>query len=218
MVTPRGRPIDSDKQNQQKNKLLDAAAQLMAEKSYRAITIREIAARAEINSAMVSYYFKNKEGLFIALLDRMSQLHFVNMQQVFQSSEPIRSFIQVMLKMLSDNSSIARLIHDELLAKESSLADAFIERFPKKMAQILPQIILNNTEIDCPNRAKYTAFSLISLLVTPFIGEPVRKQAWQISDDEINSPEWAEHIYSIFMSGCNYQTKLNKSVKAGKGD
>lgn len=199
----RGRPINQGKQQQQKEKLLAAAFQLMAEKSYKSITIRELAEHAEVNSAMVAYYFDNKEGLFITLLDQMAERHFVNMQKGFQADNPIKSFIFTMIKALSQNSSFARLVHDEFLAEDSALSDAFIERFPKRMAKILPQLILKHTDVTDSTKAKYAAFTLTTMIITPFISEPVRKKAWGISNDEINDPLWAEHIYTTFISGCS---------------
>ena len=199
----RGRPIVHDKQEQQKAKLLAAAQQLLAEKPYRSVTIRELAERAEVNSAMIGYYFKNKEGLFIALLDKMSEQLFCNMQEILSAENPLRSLIEMMTNNFITNKGFARLIHDEFMSKESQFGNAFIERFPKRMAKILPQLIIENTAITDPDKAKYAAFSLMMLIIAPFIGEPVRKLAWGISDDEIQGPIWTEHIYSLFMLGCS---------------
>ena len=77
--TIKGRPVNPEKQAMQKAKLLASAEQLLAEKPYVNITIRELAQHSGINSAMISYYFTNKEGLFIALLDEMSTKHFTVM-------------------------------------------------------------------------------------------------------------------------------------------
>jgi AcrR family transcriptional regulator len=209
-MTARGRPIDNKKQQQQKEKLLDSALTLLAEKSYQRITIREIAQHAQVNSAMVAYYFTNKEGLFIALLDQMAKNHFSQMKQVFNADNPIKTFISMMINMLSDNSGFARLVHDEFIAEHSALSEAFIERFPKKMALMLPNMLMSQTKITDHQKAKYAAFSLITLIITPFIGESVRKQAWQISNEELKKPEWSEHIYALFMQGCNYQ--INKEA------
>lgn len=206
----RGRPIDNNKQQQQKEKLLDSALTLLAERSYQRITLRELAEHAQVNSAMIAYYFTNKEGLFIALLDQMAKQHFSQMKQVLNAENPIKTFINMMINMLSNNSSFARLIHDEFIAENSALSDAFIERFPKKMALMLPKMILAHTEISDEKKAKYAAFSLITMIITPFIGESVRKKAWQISDEELKDPQWAEHVYSLFILGCN---KTNKEIK-----
>ena len=213
-VMPRGRPVNSKKQQQQKEKLLNSASTLLAEKSYQRITLRELAEHAQINSAMIAYYFTNKEGLFIALLDQMAKQHFSQMKKVLNADNPIKTFINMMINMLSDNSSFARLIHDEFISEQSALSEAFIEKFPKKMSLMLPKIIIAHTEINDEKKAKYAAFSLITLIITPFIGESVRKKAWQISDEELKDPQWAEHIYNLFIMGCNSSYKnTNKEIK-----
>lgn len=48
-----------------KSRLLKAATHLFIKKGYRGVSIREIAERAKTNSALISYYFGDKEGLFI---------------------------------------------------------------------------------------------------------------------------------------------------------
>lgn len=207
MTPPRGRPVDASKQEEQKQNLLDAAQQLMADKAYRSITIRELGEKANTNSAMVKYYFENKEGLFVALLDRMAAEHFKRLQVVKTSEDPIKALIDHMLVMLSENNGMARMIHDEILHNESGLREAFIERFPKRMAQFLPVLIQNELKIDDPLLAKYLAFNLVSLIITPHIGEPVRKLAWKISDQELNDPSWSEHIYQMFINGARSFTK-----------
>ncbi|MCW9015492.1 MAG: TetR/AcrR family transcriptional regulator [Kangiellaceae bacterium] len=208
MTPPRGRPVDPAKQAEQKQNLLIAARQLMSEKTYRSITIRELGERAGVNSAMVKYYFENKEGLFIALLDHMANEHFSRVTQLASAENPIKALIQNMLAMLSDNKGLARMIHDEILHNDSVLRDAFIERFRKRMSQFLPMLIQRELAIDNPLTAKYLAFNLISLIITPYIGEPVRKMAWKISDEELTQPEWAEHIYQFFINGSSSFTSI----------
>lgn len=213
----RGRPVDESKQAQQKEKLIEATQKLLAEKSFRTITIREIGEAANINSAMIRYYFENKEGLFKALLDQMADRHFSSIKSLSNEENPIRAVITVMLNMLLDNAGMARMIHDEVLQQESTLRQAFIERFPKRMAKLLPQLISHELKIDDPKTCKYLAFNLISLIITPFIGEPVRKIAWNISDEELRDPAWGEHLYTLFVSGSGFianTTSLNNTENA----
>ncbi|PCI60413.1 MAG: TetR family transcriptional regulator [Gammaproteobacteria bacterium] len=205
-VAVRGRPVDPNKQIAQKAKLLAAAQSLLTEKPYGQISIRELAQRAEINSAMVSYYFNNKEGLFITLLDEMSASHFMNMKNIAKANNPIKAFISNIIAMLNDNSSFAQLIHQELANSNSALSTIFIERFPKKMATFLPQLIKKNTAIKDDIKAKYAAFSLINMIIMPFMNKNIRQNAWQISDLEMQSNDWIEHIYQQFIYGCSART------------
>jgi AcrR family transcriptional regulator len=213
--TIKGRPVNPEKQAMQKAKLLASAEQLLAEKPYVNITIRELAQHSGINSAMISYYFTNKEGLFIALLDEMSTKHFTVMKAITHSDDPIKTFIETILAMLNKNHGLARLIHQEFSTVTSTncstasskgnatLSNVFIDRFPRKMANFIPQLVKNNTTINDDHKAKYAAFSLVTMLITPFIHKAIRQQAWQISDEELQSPAWAEHIHQQFMFGCN---------------
>lgn len=209
----KGRPIDLEKQAIQKAKLLASAEELLAEKPYANITIRELATRSGVNSAMVSYYFNNKEGLFVALLDEMSKKHFVKMQFIANSSDPIKTFITTILAMLNKNNGLARLIHNEFLTGNSNLSDAFLDRFPRKMAAFIPELVKKHTSIKDDRKAKYAAFSLVTMLITPFINKSIRQQTWKISDEELKSPLWGEHIYHQFMFGCNNFKTTDVDIK-----
>lgn len=50
-----------------KEKLLRSAEVLFASKGYRDVSVREIAAHAGVNSALVGYYFRGKQALFTAV-------------------------------------------------------------------------------------------------------------------------------------------------------
>jgi len=199
----KGRPIDLDKQQCQKMRLVQAARELLAQKAYDEITIRDLADQAKLNSAMISYYFSNKEGLFLSLLEAMSEEHFVNLQKLQNQKSPIHVFIRFMSTMLDKNPEFVRLVQDEFANNNANLGKAFIDRFPKRMAKLLPELILNNTSITDPVMAKYSAFSLMSMIAMPYVGKFVRQQAWEINDEALRSADWTDQIYKIFMFGCN---------------
>lgn len=51
-----------------KLRLIEAATLLFAEKGFDGVGLREIASKANANSAMVAYHFGGKEGLYLAVL------------------------------------------------------------------------------------------------------------------------------------------------------
>jgi AcrR family transcriptional regulator len=63
-----GRPAAADQNS--RALLLEAASQLLNERNTIDISLSELAARSNLNSALVKYYFGNKEGLMLALLQR----------------------------------------------------------------------------------------------------------------------------------------------------
>lgn len=53
-----------------RDKILDAAEELFADNGINGVSIRQITTKAEVRLASVNYYFKSKEGLFLAVLLR----------------------------------------------------------------------------------------------------------------------------------------------------
>jgi AcrR family transcriptional regulator len=62
-----------------KQRLLDAAAQVFAEKGFAVATVREICTRAKANVAAVNYYFRDKEQLYAETLRRA---HCMRMEEI----------------------------------------------------------------------------------------------------------------------------------------
>jgi TetR/AcrR family transcriptional regulator len=56
--------------NSARDQLLEAASQIMREGDTIDLSLSELSLRAGLNSALVKYYFGNKNGLMLALLDR----------------------------------------------------------------------------------------------------------------------------------------------------
>lgn len=54
--------------DEKKEKLLQAATALFADEGYDRVSIRKIADAAGVNSAMISYYFGGKQGLYDAVI------------------------------------------------------------------------------------------------------------------------------------------------------
>ncbi|MFA6571739.1 MAG: TetR/AcrR family transcriptional regulator, partial [Bacteroidota bacterium] len=52
-----------------KERILRSAAELIAHKGYSAVGVREIAAKADINISMISYYFGSKVGILKAIIE-----------------------------------------------------------------------------------------------------------------------------------------------------
>lgn len=62
--------MEENKLQDKREDILDVAEQLFAEQGFEAVSIREISKAADINIAMVSYYFGSKEKLYEEVINR----------------------------------------------------------------------------------------------------------------------------------------------------
>jgi TetR/AcrR family transcriptional regulator len=56
-----------------RQRLLQAASEMFAQKGYAATTVREIVAAAGVTKPVLYYYFQNKEGLYLELMETTSR-------------------------------------------------------------------------------------------------------------------------------------------------
>ncbi len=71
--------------------LLDAAAGLLVEEGYGAVTARRVAARAGVNPALVHYYFGTMDDLLVILFRRGAEAYLERLRQALASPHPLRA-------------------------------------------------------------------------------------------------------------------------------
>ena len=59
-----------------KERILDAAISLFAQKGHAAVGVREIARVANVNISMISYYYEGKIGILKAIIERFHDSYF----------------------------------------------------------------------------------------------------------------------------------------------
>lgn len=65
---------DKKKRKTRKERIIEVAERLFAERGYNGVSLREITREAGVDVALVKYYFDNKQGLFDALLKRRADI------------------------------------------------------------------------------------------------------------------------------------------------
>jgi TetR/AcrR family transcriptional repressor of nem operon len=75
-----------------REKLLDSVERLMLAKGYAAVTYRAVAAKAEVTSGFVQYYFPTLDDLFIAAIRRRSEQNLRRLAAALEArpDQPLR--------------------------------------------------------------------------------------------------------------------------------
>lgn len=98
-----------------RQRLLDAALQLFSSKGYAATSVRELVETAGVTKPVLYYYFKNKEGLYLALMgDALGDFLLVAEQARTAPgsvTERICGYCTALLDIFVDRLPVARLIY-----------------------------------------------------------------------------------------------------------
>lgn len=105
----------SDTSGNVRQRLLDAALQLFSSKGYAATSVRELVEAAGVTKPVLYYYFKNKEGLYLALLgDGLAEFHQVAEQARLAPGsvrERVCGYCTALLDIFVGRLPVARLIY-----------------------------------------------------------------------------------------------------------
>lgn len=116
--------MENDLNNKQLQ-ILQVAETLFAEKGFEGTSIRDISKEANINVAMVSYYFGTKEKLLEALiLLKTSGLKEQLIHLIDENLEPmekINKLIALYINRINCNRGIYRVLHFELASQKKAL-------------------------------------------------------------------------------------------------
>lgn len=201
-IKKRGRPT-AKASTQVYQALLDAAETCLKDKPYRAVTVREIADEADTNPAMINYYFKNKEGLFIALVEFLFSewdkcISEIIAQLPSMTELPTHPFVQALDHCFYAHTPILRLLTTELSVQESGIQSVYHERLASRSSQAISRFI-NAAQIQGFYKREtdlnYIVFSIATLCTHPTSIRPnIMKLAYNMDTDNLRSNTWLNHL------------------------
>lgn len=166
-----------------RQRLLEAAGQVFAEKGFEAGTVREICERAEANVAAVNYYFGDKQRLYI---DAVRQAKCVRDEEVPMPAWPaelgpedrLREFIRIMLlRTLGDRAEWHLELMLRELARPTAACRALVEDYIRPMAEelerILGDLLPPGTSRD---EAWLIGFSIVGQCLFYYVQRPIVEQ------------------------------------------
>jgi AcrR family transcriptional regulator len=123
-----------------KTHIIETAIELFAEKGFEGTSIRDLATKADVNVAMINYYFGSKEKLFECMVQHKAAytkdmlLEIVN-NNALSEIEKLDRIIDSYVARLFSNRKFHRIIHHEIMLNErESLQNAIVNiLFPNSL-------------------------------------------------------------------------------------
>lgn len=120
-----------------RKKLLRAAAELFAEKGFDAVSTRDLCNKAEVNVAAISYYFGGKEGLYLEVFQSYAERISERIKGVLTTHEgkittpehmenALRDLIGSIVDMRSEEPEVAIVLQKQSIGNIPGVQEAFV--------------------------------------------------------------------------------------------
>ena len=178
-----GRPRQSENEKADvRERLLDAATELAVEQGFEACGLREIAARAEVSPAMISYYFGDRDGLYEAMFGRAferisEKVAAVMADRLRSGRDRIDDLVAIQVKAIAADPWLPKLVMREVLARNGSPMQEFVsDAVAKGALQMMVDWIEQEQErheIRSDYDPRMLAMTIASLTGFPFLMLPL---------------------------------------------
>jgi len=112
-----------------REKILAAARELFANQGFKSTSMSDIAAHVGITKAGLYYFFKNKESLYIAIVDDALRAAYEYLEQAVYSSNDLYRMIEALLVVGMRMGASFRAIEPGALDRSAPPYAAIVQRF-----------------------------------------------------------------------------------------
>ena len=173
-----------------REKLLETATALFAEKGYAGTSVREIVDRAGVSKPVLYYYFKSKEGLFYAIMEWAADVQQEILNEIFSASGTVLDrfifFYRRVYEGVQQYQNLYKMIHGLIYGPPQGAPEYDFPKYQRYMLHAVKRIYtsgLTAGEVK-PADADEVAFLVLSLIdfslnmnkVLPELADPQRPE------------------------------------------
>jgi AcrR family transcriptional regulator len=185
-------------------RLLRIAAKLFAEQGFAGVSMRRIAAQAEITQAAIYHHFTSKEELYFAAVRFLHHEKTAGLNNIMalqeSPEEKLRLLVVQMLELLDADPDFRHIYFRELMEGDElrlkELADSVFAEIPEVLEQLLREL--------APHLDSH--LMMMSLAGLIFHHLEVRKLTPLLPDGNLHKtqlPVLADHITTLLLNGVN---------------
>jgi TetR/AcrR family transcriptional regulator len=189
-----------------RTKLLETATELFAHKGFSAVSIRELARTASVNSALISYYFKSKDGLYQEVLEEQFVLIAQLLKEIdnLPSASPIERITKYAKNIAiihQQRPYLTRFIISELINPTSGY-EAVIKKYISRLFHFLRTTLeegISQGEFKPNLNPEFATVSLAGIMNFFFISKPIFQEFTVLSKKA--EEEYTSQAIDTFLNG-----------------
>lgn len=168
--------VNKDQSTEQK--ILQAARKVFISKGMSGARMQDIANEADINKALLHYYFRSKEKLFETVFKEISGNLFPRINSIFEANIPlfekIEQFCEAYIEKLIENPFIPLFVLNEMNRNPEVFAEKILGGKLPNLKIVLTQIQENiNQGIIKSIKPEHLFMNMISMCIFPFVSKPM---------------------------------------------
>lgn len=183
--------------NEEKNTeqaILQAAEALFLKQGFAQTTTKQIAQRAGCNQALLHYYYRTKDNLFVQIFEEKAKFiatHFLDINLTAQTlEERISQMVELHFELFRKNPRLVPFLLKEVLSDPVRVAP-ILDKIKQYMVKIFAKIDeALHEEIEKgaarPVSTLNVILTLVSLDMAPFIIAPVLQRVLDLTDEQLD--------------------------------
>jgi len=170
-------------------KIKEAARVVFTSKGYAATKVRDIAAEADINLALVNYYFRSKEKLFELIMAETIQKLFDKIQPIIYNesttlTEKLEDIVDHYLELLLENPDLPLFVVNEIMSGSNKLPQMTNNGKLFLNSHFAKQIMALGQEGKIKFHPLNIMMNLIGMMVFPFLARPLVLRSGALKPEE----------------------------------
>lgn len=188
-----------------RDKILEVAQTRFAENGYAATSVRQIAEAADVNPAMIHYYFGSKEDLLRAALETALEPLAEAVKDMQQAGEVSPEAItRTLMGLVAAHPNLPLLVVREVMLPGGVMQAHFAKNLAPRVGGALPAILAREAEAgrvrqDLP--PAIGSLALMAMALFPFIVRPMAEQVLEVDLDDASLDAFAGHVSEFVRRG-----------------
>ncbi|MEC4088885.1 TetR/AcrR family transcriptional regulator [Pseudoalteromonas rubra] len=210
----RGRPDKNDEDG--RARLVLAARRCFTTAPYSQVTTRMLAQEADVDAALIRYYFENKEGLYKAMFMEVTGEVMSGIEKALGNDEAfdLEDIFHIFYDVIKQSPAFPILMFKEIVLEQGICRDYLIERIENtrkpfffNMLSQLKQQGLIKEELD----ERLLMLNLMGLMIFPwYMRESMATQMGiEFNDEQLS--KMATHNANMFKYGCFKERDKNEN-------
>lgn len=195
----------SPQEQKAKERILNTALSLFAKKGYSAVGVREIAAEANVNIAMISYYFEGKIGI----LKHIIEIYFSSYHELFKDSnspdlsaeECLEQLIQKIIYFIKENRELTTTVFNTLpfdIPEIAEIKREYIQKVARRIEDLLKRFDLDSNDMTL---ISFLGPSIISIILTNFRLRATVESTFNINQDDNYYEQLTHRVTTLLLHG-----------------